>query len=147
MQSFKNQKDSEARPQIRRRLEDKYGIITTVIAPNTKFEGKIDAIEGVQISGHFKGDITSQSLVWIGIGGKIEGNINSPSVVSEGEITGNIGMAKHVELRAECRMTGNIETDKLAIADGCSFTGEINMLQKGEKPFRFTEKRKDSKKT
>jgi hypothetical protein len=55
--------------------------------------------------------------------------------------------AKHVELRAECCMTGNISTEKLAIADGCSFKGEVRMLQKGNKPVRFTEKRKESKKT
>lgn len=132
---------------MNRRLEDKYGIITTVIAPNTKFEGKIKATEGVQISGHLEGDITSQSLIWVGIGGKIEGNIKSPSVISEGEIIGNIESAKHVELRSECRMTGNIDTEKLAIADGCSFVGEINMGQKGDEPIRFTEKRKNSKKT
>ncbi len=128
---------------MNRRLEDKYGIITTVIAPNTRFEGTIDATEGVQISGYFEGEIASQSLVWIGKGGKIEGNIKSPSVISEGEIVGNIESAKHVELRSECRMTGNIDTEKLAIADGCSFIGEIKMLQKGDKPVRFTEKRKE----
>jgi cytoskeletal protein CcmA (bactofilin family) len=132
---------------MNRRLEDKYGVITTVIAPNTKFDGMINASEGVQISGDFEGEITSQSLVWIGKEGRVEGNIKSPSVISEGEIVGNIESAKHVELRAECRMTGNISTEKLAIADGCSFVGEIKMGQKGDKPVRFREKRKDSKKT
>jgi cytoskeletal protein CcmA (bactofilin family) len=125
-----------------RRLEDKYGIITTVIAPNTRFDGMINASEGVQISGSFEGEVVSQSLVWVGKDGKVEGNIISPSVISEGEIVGNIESAKHVELRAECRMTGNINTENLAIADGCSFKGEIRMLQKGDKPVRFTEKRK-----
>ncbi len=125
----------------RRRLEDKYGTITTVIAPNTRFDGIINSIEGIQISGYFEGEIVSQSLVWIGEGGKVEGSIKSPSVVSEGEIVGNIESAKHVELRAECRMTGNISTDKLAIAEGCSFKGEIKMLHKDDKPIKFTEKR------
>lgn len=130
---------------MKRRLEDKYGIVTTVIAPDTRFEGMIDATEGVQISGYFEGDVTSQSLVWIGRTGKIEGNIKCPSVISEGEIVGDIEDAKHVELRAECRMSGNISTEKLAIADGCSFEGEIRMPQKSDQPFRFTEKRKESR--
>lgn len=124
-----------------RRLEDKYGTITTVIAPNTRFDGIINSIEGIQISGYFEGEIVSQSLVWIGKGGKVEGNIKSPSVVSEGEIVGDIESATHVELREECRMTGNINTEKLAIAEGCSFKGEIKMRQKKDKPTRFTEKR------
>jgi cytoskeletal protein CcmA (bactofilin family) len=129
---------------MKRRLEDKYGIITTVIAPDTKFVGMINATEGIQISGHFEGDVISRSLVWIGKTGKMEGNIKCPSVISEGEIVGDIESANHVELRAECRMTGNISTEKLAIAEGCSFVGEIRMLQKSDKPLRFTEKRKDS---
>jgi len=132
---------------MNRRLEDKYGIITTVIAPNTRFDGMINATEGVQISGYFEGEVISQSLVWVGKDGRVEGNIKSPSVISEGEIVGNIESAKHVELRAECRMTGNISTEKLAIADGCSFVGEVKMFQKGDKPVRFKEKRKKSKKT
>jgi cytoskeletal protein CcmA (bactofilin family) len=44
-------------------------------------------------------------------------------------------------------MTGNISTENLAIADGCSFVGEVKMHQKGDKPVRFKEKRKESKKT
>ena len=98
---------------MNRRLEDKYGIITTVIAPNTRFDGMINATEGVQISGYFEGEVISQSLVWIGKDGRVEGNIKSPSVISEGEIVGNIESAKHVELRAECRMTGNITTENI----------------------------------
>jgi len=129
---------------MKRRLEDKYGIITTVIAPDTKFEGMINATEGVQISGHFEGEVISKSLVWIGKTGKIEGNIKCPSVISEGEIVGDIDSAKHVELREECRMTGNISTETLAIADGCSFEGKVRMQKKGGKPIRFKEKRKDN---
>ncbi len=130
---------------MKRRLEDKYGIITTVIAPNTRFDGMINATEGVQISGYFEGDVISQSLVWIGKTGKVDGNIKCPSVISEGEIVGNIDSAKHVELREECRMIGNISTEKLAIADGCSFEGEIRMLQEEDKPVRFKEKRKEQR--
>jgi cytoskeletal protein CcmA (bactofilin family) len=129
---------------MKRRLEDKYGIVTTVIAPDTRFEGMINATEGVQISGYFEGEVISRSLVWIGKTGKIEGNIKCPSVISEGEIVGDIEDAKHVELRAECRMSGNISTEKLAIADGCSFEGEIRMAQKSDQPFRFKEKRIES---
>jgi cytoskeletal protein CcmA (bactofilin family) len=68
---------------MNRRLEDKYGIITTVIAPNTRFDGMINAAEGVQISGYFEGEVTSQSLVWVGKEGTVDGNINSPSVISD----------------------------------------------------------------
>ena len=88
------------------------------------------------------GSQAANTLVWVGKEGKVEGNIKSPSVISEGEIVGNIESAKHVELRAECRMTGNNNTENLAIADGCSFKGVIRMQQKGDKPVRFTEKRK-----
>ena len=129
---------------MKRRLEDKYAIITTVIAPETRFEGMINATEGVQISGYFEGEVISQSLVWIGKTGKVEGNIKCPSVISEGEIVGDIESAKHVELREECRMSGNITTEKLAIADGCTFEGEIKMSQEGGEPVRFKEKRTES---
>jgi len=44
--------------------------------------------------------------------------VNAPHVIINGELNGNIDSAEHVELSAECRMIGNINTGKIAIADG-----------------------------
>jgi cytoskeletal protein CcmA (bactofilin family) len=126
---------------MKRRIEDKVGSEESFVAPGTKFIGSISGTEGVRVSGHLKGDIQSNGLVWIQRGGKIEGNIKSQFAIIEGELTGDINSSEHVELRSEARVTGNIHTAKIAIAEGSFFKGEIHMPSKEASPIRFAEKR------
>ena len=67
-------------------------------------------------------------------GARIEGIIRAPHIIIDGELNGNIDTAEHVELRAECRMIGNINTGKIAIAEGSIFHGEIKTTKKKDIP-------------
>ncbi len=73
--------------------------------------------------------------------GSVHGNIRAPYVVLEGELKGNIISAKQVELRSPARMNGRIETDLLAVAEGCILEGKVDMLKADAQPIHFTEKR------
>jgi len=126
----------------KRRLEDKAEETGSIIAPSTTFTGTIDGQDGVRVSGNFKGDIQSGGLVWIGSKGAVDGDVTAPFVIVEGKITGNIKSAEHVEFRSESRVNGNVETVKLAIAEGSFFKGEIKMSSKKDQPIHFVEKRK-----
>lgn len=125
----------------KRRLEDKVGPPESVIAPNTKFKGTIKGYDSVRISGLFNGKINCEQLVKIDKGGKVVGTINSAGVIIEGEIKGDIISAEHVEIRSEGHVIGNITTNKIAVAEGSFFQGEIQMPGKEDKPFSFIEKR------
>lgn len=125
-----------------RRVEDKTGSILSIIAPSTKFKGTLSGSDSLLIAGHFKGEIKCESLVRIDREGRIQGIINSPYVIVEGEINGDIMSAEHVELRAGARVIGNINTVKIVMAEGCILQGEVRMPKEGDKPFIFVEKRK-----
>ncbi len=129
---------------MKRRLEDKVDPEESSVAPGTRFTGTISGTEGVRISGHLKGNVKSEGLVRIQKGGKIEGNIQSRSVIIEGKLKGNINSPEQVELRSEAHVTGNIQTSKIAIAEGSFFQGEIIMPRKEDKPIMFVEKRENS---
>ncbi len=129
---------------MKRRVEDKAGPEESFVAPDTKFTGNISGTEGVRISGHLKGNIQSEGLVWIQRGGKIDGNIKSQYAIIEGKLNGHIQSSEHVELRTDAHVVGNIQTAKIAIADGSFFRGEIHMPSKDDQPIRFVEKRQDS---
>ena len=62
-------------------------------------------------------------------------------MVLEGELKGNIVSAKHVELRSPAKMNGRIETEILAVAEGCILEGKVDMLKKDAQPIHFKEKR------
>lgn len=124
-----------------RRVEDKKGLILSIIAPSTKFKGTLSGSDSVLIAGHFKGEIKCESLVRIDREGRIQGIINSPYVIVEGELNGDIISAEQVELRAGARVVGNINAVKIMMDEGCILQGEVQMPKEGDKPFVFKEKR------
>jgi len=126
----------------KRRLEDRLGVSSSILAPNTKIQGKIEGDESIVIKGHLKGDVLSKGLVWLDKGGHIQGKIKSPYVIVDGELIGNIESAERVELRTESRMIGNVETENLAVAEGAVFEGEVHMPKRQEEAISFVEKRK-----
>jgi len=128
-------------PIKKRRLEDKIGSDGSIVAASTQFKGTISGIESLCIAGQVEGDVKSDRLVWIQSGGNIKGDINSRHVIIEGKLIGNIMGAEHVEIRAEAQATGNIQTHKIAMAEGSFFKGEIHMPRKVDKPSHFVEKR------
>lgn len=125
----------------KRRLEDKIGDGESIIAASTNFKGTISGTESVRIAGQLKGNVKSERLVWIQQGGGIDGNIDSRHVIIEGKVIGDIMGAEHVEIRAEAQVTGNIQTHKIAMAEGSFFKGEIHMPRDVDKPIHFMEKR------
>ena len=114
----------------KRRLEYREFPTKSIIAPDTKIEGTIIRSSSIRISGYFKGRINSDRLIILDKGGKIDGMLNAPRIIINGELNGDIDSAELVELRTECRMIGDINTGKIAIAEGSIFHGEIKTIKK-----------------
>jgi len=111
-------------------LEEEVGSAVTVIAPNTRFTGNIKVEDTLRISGCFKGEIDCKKMVWVEKTGRIEGTVNARRVIIEGEISGKIKSADHVDLRSNGRMIGDINAAKITVAKGCIFDGQARILKK-----------------
>ncbi|MBN2409203.1 MAG: polymer-forming cytoskeletal protein [Candidatus Aminicenantes bacterium] len=122
-------------------MEDRVDPTESVVSVQSSFKGEIRGQSGAHILGSFEGHIHSEGLVRTGKAARIKGNIHSPYVILQGNLEGDICSARQVELRAQARMQGNIETKMLAIADGCFFEGQIRMAGPEDQPVRFNEKR------
>lgn len=133
--------DLSAPPAVPRRLEDRGGASDSLIAPRTAFQGGIRGAEGIRIGGSVKGDVQSDGLIRVLETGRIEGDLRGPYIIIEGELIGDIRGATQVELRTPARVHGNIETERLAIAEGSLFEGRILMSSLEGDPVRFEEKR------
>jgi cytoskeletal protein CcmA (bactofilin family) len=128
-------------PEKRRRLEDRLDPEESHISAGSSFKGEISGRAGARIAGELLGNIRSEGLVRVEESGKVKGKIESPYVILEGELEGDIISARHVELRSRAKMRGNIKTALLAIADGSYFQGQIDMANPEDQPLKFTEKR------
>jgi cytoskeletal protein CcmA (bactofilin family) len=132
---------AQVQPEKYRRLEDRVDPNESVISAQSTFKGEVSGQAGAHILGCLEGDIHAEGMVRAGKTAKIKGNIHSPYVILEGELQGNIVSARQVELRTRAKMQGSIETEMLAIADGCFFEGQIKMDKPEAQPIHFKERR------
>ncbi len=104
--------------------------VHTILGPESSFEGKL-AFEGtVRIDGKFKGEITTENVLVVGQGAKVEATVRVGSIIVNGEVNGDITAKRSVDLNAPGVVRGNIATPELTIAKGVIFEGTCQMEKK-----------------
>ena len=92
--------------------------ITGFLDEGTEFNGALKFVGSFRIDGYFKGKIESESVLIIGLKGKVEADLHVHHVVINGEFIGNIKAAEKVEINGQGRVTGTIVTPKLVVEEG-----------------------------
>ena len=95
---------------------------TTVIAAGTSLVGDLTLNDSLHVDGNMQGDVTSNSDVSIGRNGQFDGNIQAKHVVVSGNFKGGINCDR-LEIVADGRVTGDLETEELVIEAGARFSG------------------------
>lgn len=108
------------------------GEVNAVLGRGTEFEGKLTFEGEVRIAGRFTGEIFSKDRLQIDDGAKVHAEITAGAVVVYGEIVGNIKAMQIVELKANAKVKGNIETPALIIEKGVVFEGACKMENLGK---------------
>jgi cytoskeletal protein CcmA (bactofilin family) len=121
------------------------GGANAVLGKGTTFEGKLTFEGEVQIDGRFSGEIFSKDRLVVGEDADVQAEINAGVVIVYGRITGNIKTTSMVELKANAKVKGNIETPALIIEKGVIFEGSCKMESLG-KPATITPIKGDDKK-
>jgi len=98
-----------------------------IIASGTTFTGDIVSTGDCRVDGIFKGNISSNSKIFIGKSGIVEGEIKCQSIEIEGQAKANITATELLSLRASAVLTGNIRITKIAIEPGANFAGNCVM--------------------
>jgi len=125
-----------------KRLEQQMGPDVNTITQGTVLKGNIKAKDSIRMCGKLEGDIDCARIVWISKGGRVDGMIKAEGAIVEGEINGNMELAKQLELRSTGRITGDIVSAKIAMAEGCFYEGEMKTTAANETPTTFVERRK-----
>jgi len=121
---------AEGKPMAQRDARDytaSGGELNALLGKGSEFEGKL-AFEGkVRIDGTFTGEISTNDLLQVGDGAKVQAEISCGTVIVEGEVTGNIKATQAVELRRPAKVHGDITTPSLVIEKGVVFEGKSHM--------------------
>ena len=101
---------------------------TVNIGQSICIRGELTGSEDMTIEGKVDGeiDLTEHNLT-IGPKGRIQAKVSAKAVVVQGEITGNITASEKVELAQTSRVSGDIITPRIIIADGARLKGSVDM--------------------
>ena len=105
----------------------------TVIGSSIVIDGEISGDEDLVIQGTVKGRISLKESLYVEGSGVIEADIETANVEVSGQVTGNIAASDKVELKADCKVVGDIRAPRILIADGAVFKGNVDMDVKATK--------------
>jgi cytoskeletal protein CcmA (bactofilin family) len=105
-----------------------------IIASGTTFSGDITSAGDCRIDGIFKGNITSNSKIYIGKTGYTEGTVKCHSIEIEGEVKADVSATDLLSLKASAVLTGNIRVSKISIEPGANFIGNCIMQNPSPTP-------------
>jgi cytoskeletal protein CcmA (bactofilin family) len=108
--------------------------IDTILADDIDFEGHLTFKKPLMIKGKFKGEIRSESALYIGEKAVVEAKIDSSLVSSRGRIHGDITGHSRVELAGTAQVDGDIQTPDFVVESGCKFNGHCNMTGQKRAP-------------
>ena len=126
-----------------RRFTDQSGTASTVIGKGIHVKGEITGSAPIEVWGSIEGKAGTEGLFWVREGGKVSGEIAATNIVVEGQVDGTISAKDKAELRASCKVQGDVTAKTVAIAEGSFFEGRVHMRGSSEAPKGFKEKRKD----
>ncbi len=102
------------------------------IGQSVQIEGELTGQEDLVIDGKIDGKIVLDGHhLTVGANGRIHAEVHAKSVQVDGEVSGNIVADDKVEISSTGSVLGDITAPRVALADGSSFKGSIDM---GGKP-------------
>jgi cytoskeletal protein CcmA (bactofilin family) len=103
------------------------------IGRTMNIKADITSDEDVTVEGRVKGNIIVSKTLTIGKSGNVSADMEAAVVRIIGIAKGNIIASDKVEILSQGRYTGNIQSQKLVVAEGAVLNGHINQEQKKKK--------------
>ena len=104
----------------------------TTIGQSVQIKGELSGQVDLIIDGKIDGKIlVHDHNLTIGPNGHINAEVHAKSVQINGAVSGNITADDKVEISSSGSVVGDITAPRVALADGSSFKGSIDMERKG----------------
>ena len=103
--------------------------IDTLVGQHTVVQGDVRFTGGLHVEGVIKGNVYAEddgmSMLQLSEHGRIEGEVNVPYVVLNGEVRGDVHSGSHIELLSKARVTGNVYYNLIEMAIGAEVNGKL----------------------
>jgi cytoskeletal protein CcmA (bactofilin family) len=98
-----------------------------VLNSDVELKGVLKFSGELIFDGKIEGDITSDGTLSLGDNAVVKGNIDVGSVEVRGKINGNIAAKEKIDIKAKTELFGDIRSPKLAVEEGVTFVGKIEV--------------------
>ncbi len=96
-------------------------------------KGELNGGEDLTLDGRVEGKVSlPDHVLTVGTNAKIDAEVLAKVVIILGNVTGNVSAREKFELRAGGSMEGTLNAPKIAMAEGATFNGKIEMAKKGQ---------------
>ena len=106
--------------------------IDTLIGKGVRVEGDIDFLGGMHLDGAIAGNVRSDaapgSTLSVSETGSIEGSVEVPNVILQGQVRGDIHAAERVVLGATARVEGDVYYGVIEMTLGAQIMGKLVRL-------------------
>ena len=106
-------------------------VANTVIGVNSTFRGTLMVAGTLRIDGEFEGDILNCERLEIGEHGIMRADVEVKEAVVMGRVHGNIRALGSIEMKAGCRVEGDLAAMTVGMEQGVHFSGRCTMLETG----------------
>jgi cytoskeletal protein CcmA (bactofilin family) len=105
------------------------GRIVMDLGKSIVIKGELIASEDLTLYGRMEGSVTLQGghTLTIGRHADIKAQIDAKAVVIQGAVTGTITAREKIEIQTTGSVSGDVFAPRLAIADGASLRGKVDV--------------------
>ena len=115
----------------------KFVAITTLIDKDIVISGDTAYTGGIRVDGKIKGNLKVHgeegSLLIMGLGSKITGDVEVEKAIINGEINGNVKCHDYLELNTNAIVNGSIEYDIIEVHEGSKINGILKFIKNKKK--------------
>ena len=103
--------------------------IDTLIGPQVTLHGDLVFSGGLYVEGRIHGKVLaeegSHAVLTLAEQGRIEGEVQVPVVILNGQLQGDVYASERVELAAKARVLGNVHYKVVEMRAGATLTGRL----------------------
>jgi cytoskeletal protein CcmA (bactofilin family) len=119
---------------VRRDEPQQQGSQVSVIGETLHFKGELSAGEDLVIEGKVEGTVNQgKCCLTVKPKGQLLANVNATKIFIEGSVKGDLSATVSVTIRESGEVTGNIIAPSVAIHEGATFNGNIEMRAPNDK--------------
>jgi cytoskeletal protein CcmA (bactofilin family) len=115
----------------------KFVAITTLIDKDIVISGDTAYMGGIRVDGKINGNLKVHgdegSLLIMGHGSKITGDVEVEKAIINGEINGNVKCNDYLELNTNAIVNGSIEYDIIEVHEGSKINGILKFIKNKKK--------------